>query len=853
MNEKIDWSKYKQEYVEKNVTEDYVFYDQIEKIKKIMSTNAKNEVFNCIDNNKFNRLIGISGERGSGKSSLLKTLEFNFKNNNNNNNNYYFLPIIDPNKLDHQLGILETILSNLYLAVEKKRSELCNPSNEYNEVSRKIVNQIGIVSKLAISKKDFRNHYSNEEILEQYHRQLLFEDDFHELFKDVWSLLKEKSKESYQRGYLIILIDDIDLVGNDLVYMMLEDIKKVLSNNVTTILTYRNSQLHNAIFDSKIRENRELLNHKMIDEHEIRLQTSTYIEKMFIQTQVVKMPIKEEVIDLSLGKLFYGDDILILKNKEFKPEDSIIKNIYEVFKKRTLINIYSLDINERALYESSITLRGVIQTLEFLCEDLIPLYINSLAIEKNIIKTKKYFLNLSEELLDIEERRIIDKWDFIDSKSKNYIIYKELYNQLIHENNNISEDIEELLAIDRIEAYNVCLGDVISIFNDYKESSGSNLSKYHFIYTMKILYSIELLLSLITEIFKEKNDLYTLKFELSNGEIEQNYYFKDLNNEDNKLNLFWNTKYYHLTRYKIIPESVTWFAKKSDKLVVKYTGENLNFYDKIFYTSIAVEGDTKISRIKISDLNSNSYLMKQDPHRYRYRYYFLFRFNASNKLHESDEIKMKEHSYVGKNKQYPFDPYSYLIKEKYLFEVGKKFNYLFYSLFDIDIILTKSHDNKRGKGYEDLLKSVNDVVDKVLVNKYNLSAFIYEKNDDNAVLYEKNDISTIKKVAKEILDVLDPDEMNELGNELLRLYSLDSKRRATSRPRNKKFSKYAESKLYNEDNLSEDLINALEILTQLGEKSSTTQAERDAMKIILNEIKKNKDNDANSDEKIDDQ
>ena len=40
IDEKIDWSKYKKEYVEKKVTKDYVFYDQIEKIKRIISTNS---------------------------------------------------------------------------------------------------------------------------------------------------------------------------------------------------------------------------------------------------------------------------------------------------------------------------------------------------------------------------------------------------------------------------------------------------------------------------------------------------------------------------------------------------------------------------------------------------------------------------------------------------------------------------------------------------------------------------------------------------------------------------------------------------------------------------------------------
>lgn len=821
---KIDWSKYKREYLVENIKEDYIFFQQITKIEKLILTNTfKNdkERYGCVENDdKFNRLIGVAGERGSGKSSLITTLRHSLKKQQKFEN-YYVLPIIDPNKLDNHLGILETILSNLYLEVEKKRNELCNPSNDFNEVSRKIVSQLGIVSKLAISKSDLKKGYSNEEILQQYHKQLLFEDDFHELFGDVWSVLKGISREKYKRGYLIILIDDIDLVGNSLVYSMLEDIKKVLSYNVTTIVTYRYTQLLNSIYDSKIKENINLFNQKIIDVNEIQFQTSTYIEKMFLQNQIVKMPLKEEIINLPLRGLFSTEESNYLIQKRFELDDSIIKNIYDAFKIRTLIDLHSIDINERTLYESGFTLRGVVQILEFLYDNLeiIDFNFSSGNLVRNLKKVKDYFSGVADQLLDYNEKKILEKWDLVDAQSKNYIIYKELYYLLFESeqnklviNNNMEYSVRNLLAINKVEPYNVSLGDVVEIINVFKDNIGYELTKYHFVYTLKIFYSIELLISLSTEIYEIENNNYALQFKLENK--DSNLYFGDI--EGTKINAYWSTKYYQLTRYKIIPDSVIWFSRNTNKLNLLYTGvskdlidieshffekindenlmenENLKneqikeylsrekkieFFDKILYTPVAVRGDMQISRLKNINLISSSNVFAKDPHRFRYRHYFLFRFNNLSKLHESDETRVDEITSVKEGIRYPFDPYSYLIKESYLEKAINKFGYLFYSMFDIDIILTKNHDNKKNKPYSDLLKSVNKIVGSILSNKYNLAEKLKNVELKSKVdLFSESEIDFLVNLKEKDERILSDLEMIVLGYKgRLDGYSVDRK------------------------------------------------------------------------------
>ncbi|WP_214853070.1 P-loop NTPase fold protein [Exiguobacterium sp. s166] len=842
-----------------------MFNEQINKINKLILLNKSNEESSCLENDdKFNRLIGIAGERGSGKSSLLKTLKFQLEKKTDYDN-YLVLPIIDPNKIDTQMGILEIILSNLYLAVEKMREKSYESINEFNEISRKIVSQLGIVSKLSFSKSDFRKNFSNEEILNQYHKRLLFEDDFHSLFADVWSILKEKPKKNYRRGYLVILIDDIDLVDNSLVYKMLEDVKSVLSNNVTVIVTYRHTQLLNSVYDSKIQENNNLLVYKIIDDSEIRLQTATYIEKMFMQNNIIKMPIKEEVIYLPLKKFFSDVELKLLVENGFVLQNSIIKNIYDVIKRKTLIDIYSLDINERTLYESNLTLRGIVQILEFLYEDLEDIVkpygekkLNKKYLETNLKKLKSYFLSVSEQLLDVTEKKILEKWDLVDEQSKNYIVYKELYIQLMaqkdfNSDTNISqEEFGNLLAINRIEAYNVCLGDVIEIFNVYKDNISSNLSKYHFIYTLKILYSIELLTSLLIEIFYEDDNQYNTFFELSD---ESNYYFKSRDNNLSKKNMYWYTKYYHLTRYKIIPENITWLSKKSDVLKIKYIQFINNndsevkiykFLDKILYTSVSTFGDVKgTSRIRVRDLNSSSYLLTQDPHRYRYRYNFLFRFNSDSKLHESDEIRNNELTSFRKSDYYSFDPYSYLVKENYLSNVIYHYNYLFYSLFDIDIILTKNHDSKskNKSAYVNLFSSVNEIYSEILQNEeYNLGKFISSNKSKEVSIYSEYDLEYLDEYT--IVEEKEAQDKNnlKLSRSELRLLQYDIEKEDLSKSsvrRKKDFIMYAKSIPISKNSRSEFYYDIKVILeTENKEDAIPTEREQLAMKRIIQRIRK---------------
>lgn len=885
-DEKIDWSKYKREYLVKEVKENYMFFEQINKIKKVISdntpTNDKNHYCNKEDDDKFNRLIGVAGERGSGKSSLLKTLKFSLEKEQKYDD-FYVLPIIDPNKLNNHLGILETLLSNLYLEVEKKRNELCSPSNEFNEVSRKIVHQLGIVSKLAISKSDFKKSYSNEEILQQYHKQLLFEDDFHELFGDVWSILKGKSRERYKRGYLVILIDDIDLVGNSLVYSMLEDIKKVLTYNTTTIVTYRHTQLLNSIYDSKIKENKNLFNHKLIDVDEIQIQTSTYIEKMFLQNQIIKMPLKEEILNLPLKTFFSKDELEILLKKGFELNSSIIKNVYDAIKKRTLIDIYSIDINERALYESGFTLRGVVQIFEFLYEDLEIINSNSLnrSLIKNLKNFKSYFKSIAEQTLDFREKKILEKWDLVDAQSKNYIIYKELYyilfgseeNKLLSDNS-MDYNVRNLLTINKVEPYNVSLGDVIEILNVFKDSIDYELPKYHFVYTLKIFYSIELLNSLITEIYCYDNGYYKLNYNFVDK--DSNFYFEDKNNENIKINMYWSTKYYQITRYKIIPESVTWFSKVTNKLNLLYPKinyyssndnlkdanknnleieiddflsssesskddratekltieEKLKFLDKILYTSVAVGGGIQISRYKNENLKLNSRSMfEKDPHRFRYRHYFLFRFNNLSKLHESDKTLVDEVTSVKEGIRYPFDPYSYIVKESYLADAIDNFGYLFYSMFDVDIILTKNHDNKNNKPYSDLLKSMNKIVINILSNEYNLAEFLKNKKVKlKNELFDENEINFLVNIKEK-----DERKLSELEMTVLE-YSNDLSGYSVERKNN--LIKYAMEEIELDSIVARRYRRQLNTIIKMKDKSTSkfTKSEIEAIKDIINYI-----------------
>ncbi|MGL5042534.1 MAG: hypothetical protein ACRC6X_05495, partial [Culicoidibacterales bacterium] len=120
MKNKIEWEKIQSEIIisAKNYdSEKYLFNDQIQKIVTLCQRFSKNS------NSNQSNVIGIIGERGSGKSSVLGTTKalLSIKQKEADTpflesipKDYYVLDIIDPNDFDKKMNILEMVLAKIY-------------------------------------------------------------------------------------------------------------------------------------------------------------------------------------------------------------------------------------------------------------------------------------------------------------------------------------------------------------------------------------------------------------------------------------------------------------------------------------------------------------------------------------------------------------------------------------------------------------------------------------------------------------------------------------------------------------------------------------------------------------------
>lgn len=764
MENVIDWSKYKQEFIYKEAdVSNYLFEKQLKKMLSVI------EGFKSEEERKDNKVIGINGERGSGKSSLLYTFKHYIQNHEKNK--YYVLKPIDPNYLDSSMGLLEIILTYLYDDVEnyinRKRAE-GKDTTTGKLVRQKIIDQIELQTNMR-QDKDFRSKSTPADLVLEFKKRINFSKAYHELFKECWSLLKENSCENYRKGYLVILIDDIDMVDNKIIYDMLEDIKQILGENTTTVLTYRRVQLQNSVYSGKIKENESLINgsFNFVDKEEIIKQGRSYIEKLIAENHTIEMDNNEEILKRNLKDLFTdNEDLIKLINKGLDEKSSVILNIYKFIEVYTLINIQSQEYLENEKFEKAFTLRHIIQLFETFYSGFIGLQnhqdiLDNISNNVNILKG--YIQRHLGDLLSEDEYHIVGKWMEADFENKNFVLYREL-----------SRYGGARLSIDKMQTYNVCLGDIVESIR------GRDMFK-PLSYVIKILYSIELLKSLVEEIYVIKTDgtiglknmIYITNYpeiysvnKMENSEFDTNIYFakkiQENTSEISPINEFWNTAYYKLTKYKILPDGFLNFENTNKNLnTLKYKNtfefykwmevqsdfldewdkkeiKNINYFnmlanenniypvenvvDKVLYTAVAAQGDIlKDARLKWGST------VNFPLQNYQYRYVYLPTFSQKTKIFESDVYETGLIQTTFKNRvSYNYDFFTILVKEQYLARVIEdKPTFLFYSLFDLEFIFRSSFDRKQSDTkIQDTLIKVNRIINNLSENENHLGKLL---------------------------------------------------------------------------------------------------------------------------------
>ena len=229
----------------------------------------------------YNNILAFCGERGSGKTSCMKS--FIDQKKKDDNSSCFFLYPIDPSFFDESHNIVELVIGRMYAEVQ-------NDGHEYNvDVRDELLvqfNKVMIYLKYLAKPDQKENYYDGLQELEALSVGLSLQGSINELFKKFLQYVSKK--------ILVISIDDLDL-NIDGAYIMAEHIRKYLTNeNSILLLSVKIEQLIEAI-EINIQETQKIDN---IDSHEMAMK---YVTKLIPVSSRVNMPGLEDYCNHELS------------------------------------------------------------------------------------------------------------------------------------------------------------------------------------------------------------------------------------------------------------------------------------------------------------------------------------------------------------------------------------------------------------------------------------------------------------------------------------------------------------------------------------------------------------------------
>lgn len=237
-----------------------------------------------------NNIISFLGDRGSGKTSCLLSVEkifpsyLKYEDRSVKSSKIEFLPIIDPSFFDKSHNILEIFIGELYRDFRElvKHSEKHNNSEEYRDCLRDLQTEFTKV------KKALRYVDGTSKDFEDEHIELLRLSDGVNLSKVIGKLidcyLKCKGKD-----FLVVSIDDVDL-NVPHAYTMMEQLRKYLRHwNVAVLMAAKYEQLIHCV-SLQLSNTYQSIIGKSINFTEIIEMSERYLDKLMPLDQRIFMP-----------------------------------------------------------------------------------------------------------------------------------------------------------------------------------------------------------------------------------------------------------------------------------------------------------------------------------------------------------------------------------------------------------------------------------------------------------------------------------------------------------------------------------------------------------------------------------
>lgn len=714
-------------------TED-IFKDEIERIEKLCKEYG-------FEKNSSN-VISIVGNRGCGKTSLIKAVQKHF----NEDKDFYVTDTIDPSIFDDTLLIPEFFISVLAQEVKNAKE---NSNGEFAEFYKKLNEIMEVISHIKSNKERFYEDNHPSDIVRTIQKRYRFDELLKEL---IISFYKAIGKDENTK--MIVCIDDLDLVSNKYVYRMIEDIQKWLNKNCIVILSFREVQLLNIIQDQFITQNINLIDNNIISISEIRDQAIQFYEK--------QMPVSRRIY-LKGQKEFFNEtawDILkpfIAKISDEKQKDYKRTNFHDFMEKlvrdKVALPLDPVDEKERVhliypngLREMLAFVRMLDEMPEIRDEDGNVLKEN---LQKNLKNYQNYVLSRAKANLNMEYYSVLEEWLKTSVGNKNYYICSKMDKFLKDSVEKVSKSKENsdfknsdgyhdgmLVYIENTQPYNVMLGDVVQFIEKIKVFFSYSEQMMYMCYLIKLLYSIELLnsfLELRITYFSCKTEAPLSDEEETNLETEDDY--ESLESDEYCLP---NTTYSKLVNCKFMPDDYLYAPKSAEKQGISNAIDHIfiekndkedklqNIVEKIAYSRRKVK--SKIwdeARPTISD--------KKGFGRFKTLYHDVIFIKKDGK----SEWNYNEDVY------YKTDPLSAVLKREYLSTVEEECGYVFYSLFDVDVFMRITFYNKRNEKLRFLYNKINWVLCGTEENDYSQ----YEQSLKAAIshLYKMNSREVFSK------------------------------------------------------------------------------------------------------------
>lgn len=673
-----------------------------------------------------NKVICIIGDRGCGKTSLLRSVmkELKSKEENGNVADFYVTDLIDPSIFDDSLSISEFFISVLANEIKKEIPDDCrsgwNSERNTNRLNfdNKLIEIMDVIADLKSNKERFYEEHHAADIVSSIQNRSKFKHLLHE-FIEVFYAVKGYSKNTK----MVVCIDDLDLVKNKHIYQMIEDIQKCLNGNCIVLLAFREIQLLNAIQDHLIAQNTRLLEKNILSMAEIKDQSLQFYEKQFPVSRRFYLRGQKEFFSESPATVlrpFFKDTASEIefseKLKNDFPDMDLHGFMSKLVRDKLALPLDPIDEKEKVHLIYPNGLREILAFIRMMME-MKDIRNNDELLKNNLkenLKTyRNYVLYRAKVNLNIQYFSILEEWLKTSVKNKNYYVCSKidglLKNAFKGQDGSTKEN--QFLAIESVQSYNVTVGDVIRFLNELKSRYAFDEGVMYFCYLIKILYSIELLTAYLDLKAEDLNKNVDAPTDDDDGNLEEGEEDEDATRESDEFCLP-DTPYSELINCTFMPDGFKYVSARCSSNAVNYISI-LNDKDELeeeeeeeeeVVVVVEEREEEKKKLCKLADQIAYSRIMGKSqiwnearPKSSGAGGFYRFRPLYHDQIFLPSEMEKK-------NKiNYRADPFSAVLKKNYLRMAEENKAYVFYSLFDVDAFMRITFYNKKKKGYREYI------------------------------------------------------------------------------------------------------------------------------------------------------